>query len=553
MSKKSCGESIPFLLKEYGVDTVFGMPGVHSLEFYRGLDGAGIRHIGVRHEQGAVFMADGFARASGRPGVAMLISGPGVTNASTPLGQAYSDSIPLLMLSSVIATGDIGMDRGMLHEIPDQKQVTAPLTSLSAITYTADQVAKQIARAFTRFNSQRPRPVHISIPLDVLKEPVEVSKRLNSIPNRPGPDSSDIEQVVTLIKEAKSIAVLAGGGALQASNAVRTLVENLNALFVTTVAGKGILPESHPLSLGSSLQRVHTRKAIAEADLVLAVGTEISEPDLYVTADAEATGDVDPELLLPMLSVKGKFVRIDLDPDVVIRDYDPDICIVSDSRLALESIVEKLAGYRVKSKSRAGQVVAIREANLKSLSGLEQKHDLVLAALREGLPNDALIYSDMTQIGYTGCITFPVEQQNCWHFPMGYGTLGFALPAAIGGKIACPDRACAVVVGDGGFQFTLQEMATAAELELPMPVLLWDNGALGEIADFMQAREIPQTSVYPKNPDFESLAKAYGLGYENPSAASEITAAVRIALSSTAPTLIHVRQDSIAAGNNDGA
>ncbi len=553
MSKKSCGESIPFLLKEYGVDTVFGMPGVHSLEFYRGLDDAGIRHIGVRHEQGAVFMADGFARASGKPGVAMLISGPGVTNASTPLGQAYSDSIPLLMLTSVIATGDIGMDRGMLHEISDQKMVTVPLTSLSVITYTADQVAKQVARAFTRFNAQRPRPVHISIPLDVLEEPVEASPCLNSIPDRPGPDSSAIEQAITLIKASKSIIVLAGGGAVQASNVLGELVEKLNALFVTTVAGKGILPENHPLSLGSTLQRVHTRKTIADADLMIAVGTEISEPDLYVTADAEAAGDVDPELLLPILSVKGKFIRIDLDPDVVIRDYDPDVCIVSDSRLALESIVEKLSNHQVKDESRAGQAVAVRQANMKSLSELEQKHDLVLAALRNGLPNDALIYVDMTQIGYTGCITFPVEQHSCWHFPMGYGTLGFALPAAIGGKIACPDRSCAVVVGDGGFQFTLQELATAVELELPMPVLLWDNDALGEIADFMQAREIPQVSTYPKNPDFESLAKAYGLGYENPCTASEITAAVQIALSNTTPTLIHVKQKSIGTGNNNGA
>jgi 5-guanidino-2-oxopentanoate decarboxylase len=288
MSKRSCGESIPFILKEYGVETVFGMPGVHSLEFYRTLEEAGIRHIGVRHEQGAGFMADGYARASGKPGVATLISGPGVTNASTAIGQAYSDSIPVLMLTSVIATSDLGLDRGMLHEIPDQKMTTASITSLSAITYTPDQVAKQIARAFTRFNTQRPRPVHLSIPLDVLDQPAGECVILKNIPKRPGPDLQDINIVADLIKEASSLVVLAGGGAIEADQAIRVLVENTNAIFVSTVAGKGILPESHPQSLGSSLQRVHTCKAIAEADLVIAIGTEISEPDLYVTADAEA-------------------------------------------------------------------------------------------------------------------------------------------------------------------------------------------------------------------------------------------------------------------------
>ena len=548
MTLKSCGESIPYLLKEYGVDTVFGMPGVHSLEFYRSLGDAGIRHIGVRHEQGAGFMADGYARASGKPGVAMLISGPGVTNASTPLGQSYSDSIPVLMLTSVIATADIGLDRGMLHEISDQKMVTAPLTSLSAITYTADQVAKQVARAFTRFQSQRPRPVHLSIPLDVLEQPVELSKRLQSIPNRPGPDLTDIKGVAQLVRESSSIVILAGGGAVEADTVLKELAEKTNALFVTTVAGKGILAESHALSLGSTLQRVPTCKAIADADLVIAVGTEISEPDLYVTADAEAAGDVDPELLKPTLTVNGKFVRIDLDPDVVIRDYDPDICILSDARLAVESIVEQLADDQITNEPRDEQVKAIRKANAKSLSELEQKHDLVLTALRKGLPTDALIYADMTQIGYTGCVTFPVDQKNCWHFPMGYGTLGFALPAAIGGKIACPDRACAVLVGDGGFQFTLQELATAAELKLSMPILLWDNSALGEIADFMQARDIPQISVYPESPGFELLAKAYGLGYTAPDTAAEITEAVETALIQPKPTIIHVQQQSIRIG-----
>ena len=165
------GEAVVHLLKAYGVDTVFGMPGVHTLDFYRALPETGIRHVGVRHEQGAGFMADGYARVSGRPGVCLLISGPGITNAATPIGQAYSDSQPMLILSSVGRTDDLGMGRGRLHEIRDQRAVTAPITEFSDVAMTPRQAGELVHRAFAHFASARPRPCHISIALDVLAAP----------------------------------------------------------------------------------------------------------------------------------------------------------------------------------------------------------------------------------------------------------------------------------------------------------------------------------------------------------------------------------------------
>ena len=167
----SCGGALLHLLKAYGVDTLFGIPGVHTLEFYREMEAAGVRHIGVRHEQGAGFMADGYARASGKPGTCLLITGPGITNAATPIGEAYSDSVPLLVISSVNESGDLGMGRGKLHEITDQRAVTAPLTAFSATALTPAQVEPLLARAFAGFSSARPRPAHIAVPLDVLKAP----------------------------------------------------------------------------------------------------------------------------------------------------------------------------------------------------------------------------------------------------------------------------------------------------------------------------------------------------------------------------------------------
>ncbi|MEO0382666.1 MAG: 5-guanidino-2-oxopentanoate decarboxylase [Pseudomonadota bacterium] len=542
MITRTCGEQIPYLLKSYGVDTVFGMPGVHSLEFYRSLEAAGIRHIGVRHEQGAGFMADGYARASRKPGVAMIISGPGVTNAATAVGQAYSDSVPVLLLTAAISTQAEGLGRGMLHEITDQRGLTSPITGLSAMAYRAGQMPDHLARAFARFKAVRPRPVHVSVPLDVLEEPLDWDQSVPALPSTPGADPEIVEKIATLFKTTESPVILAGGGAVHASRALRTLVERTGAAFVTTVAGKGILPESHPQSLGSTLQRLPTCRYVANADLVVAFGTEIAEPDLYVTADVEAAGDIDPALMEPVLSMSGAFVRIDIDPDVLVRDYSPQVALLSDAKLAAEGILDALGGDTNARSDISKTLASIREENAASLSSLEEAHSRVLIALRAALPADALVYADMTQIGYTGCVTFPVEQPACWHFPMGFGTLGYALPAAIGGKIACPDRATVVVVGDGGFQFTFAELATAVEQRLALPIVLWDNDALAEIADFMQARDIPQVDVYPENPDFEDIARAFRCHYRRVDTAPELTETVQIALNADRPTIVHVRQ-----------
>ena len=276
---------------------------------------------------------------------------------------------------------------------------------------------------------------------------------------------------------------------------------------------------------------------------MIAFGTEISEPDLYITADVEAAGDVDPALLEPKLAMTGKFVRIDIDPDVLVRDCYPDIALLADARLAVESLLAKIENYQKDTGDVRAEVANISARNLATLSSLERAHNTVLSAVRAGLPDDALVYADMTQIGYTGCVTFPVEQPACWHFPMGFGTLGYALPAAIGGQIACPGRATAVIVGDGGFQFTLPELATAVEQRLPLPIILWDNDALGEIADFMKARQVPQIDVYLENPNFEDLARAYRCGYARVTTPEAITQAVQKALSENGPTLIHIHQN----------
>ncbi|RJG41328.1 5-guanidino-2-oxopentanoate decarboxylase [Mesorhizobium sp. DCY119] len=526
--KISCGSRLMQLLRAYGVDTLFGMPGVHTLEAYRGMEAAGMRHIGVRHEQGAGFMADGYARMSGKPGVCLLISGPGVTNAATPLGQAYSDSIPMLMISSVAATKDLGMGRGRLHEITDQSQVTAPLTAFSAIATSPNQVREYVARAFALFDSGRSRPVHISIPLDVLTAIDDKPVTRRTAQGSRAPASAGIADAVKLLAEAKRPVIIAGGGSVRASAELVALAESLGAAVVPTIAGKGIIPDSHPLALEATLDRPATQEMIAEADVVLCVGTELAEPDIWLDSP------------LPM---NGKMIRIDIDPETLVRDYDAAVAIEADAALALADILAALP-VSVPSKESHNQIARIRAAEREALTPLERKHVKVLDALRRAMPDDGVVYSDMTQLAYTGYAFYPCVGPRQWIFPAGYGTLGYALPAGIGGKIAAPERPVMVVVGDGGFQFTLQELGTAVEQKLPMAIILWNNDSLAQIRDGMISRKIPTIGVNQHNPDFIKLAEAYGCRTENPQSIEALEKAVTAALTADRPTVIEVRESA---------
>jgi 5-guanidino-2-oxopentanoate decarboxylase len=526
----SCGSKLMQLLRAYDIDTLFGMPGVHTLEAYRGMDAAGIRHIGVRHEQGAGFMADGYARVSGKPGVCLVISGPGVTNAATPIGQAYSDSVPVLMLTSVGATSDHGMGRGRLHEVTDQSRITEPLTAFSVIANDPLQVREYVARAFALFESERPRPVHISIPLDVFKLSDDQPVQRRRIRQRLAANPCAVVEAAALLKAGKRPLIIAGGGSTGAAAALLALVELTGAVVVPTIAGKGVLPDSHPRVLEATLDREATQALIASADVVLCVGTELAEPDIWLQGN------------LPM---GGPMIRIDIDAATLVRDYDAAVALQADASLALQAIVEQLRADDFNGTGiPTAEVAAVRAAERAALRPIEQQHIEVLEALRAAMPADGIVFADMTQLAYTGYAFYPCEQPRQWFFPAGYGTLGYALPAAIGGKIAAPERAVMVMVGDGGFQFTLQELGTAVEQRLPMAIILWNNDSLAQIRDGMISRDIPTIGVNQHNPDFLKLAEAYGCLTARPDSLAALQQAVRDAHDAQLPTVIEVRESA---------
>ena len=531
---RTAGAAVAPFLASLGVDTVFGIPGVHNVELYRGLQATTVRHVLARHEQGAGFMADGYARITGRPGVCFVISGPGLTNIATPLGQAFSDSIPVLVVGAVRETGQLGFRARGLHEIGEQLKVAQPLTGYAATAVTVGEVPLRLAEAMASFEGCRPRPAFVELPLDVMVASSEPGRWSLS-----GADAGDFSafssadptvlgEVAGRIAAAERPVLLLGGGAIGARSLLRRLVDDYAVAVLPTIAGKGIVDDAHPLSFGATLPQVATLEWLAGADLVIAVGTELASTDSWQSR----------------LPIRGTLVRIDVDPEMLVADYRAHHALHCDAEAAIKALLEALAGHAAPS-GRAARLQRERAAVAKAIvagEGAEQcLHRQVLKSLREAIPPGAAVYTDMTMLAYSGNEMFPVSEPRSWFHPAGYGTLGYAAPAAIGAKLACPDRPGVAIVGDYGFGYTAQEVLVAVEHELPLPIIIWNSGNLGAIEADMRLKNIPPTSVVALNPDFAQLAKAYHCDYSRPESLAFLAESVGRALAAPGPTLIELR------------
>jgi 5-guanidino-2-oxopentanoate decarboxylase len=526
----TCGEAVMKLLSAYGVDTVFGMAGTMTLELYRGIAASGMRHVQCRHEQGASLMADGYARATGRPGVCTIIGGPGVTNAATGIAQAFCDSQPMLVLSGAAPAPTQGKGWGAIHELNDQAAVTAGFTAFSAMIRYPEEVPELIARAYAVFRGSRPRPVHLSFPRDVLPLGVEAEWKPRRSPSLPSADPAAIEEAADVLARARSPLICVGGGAVGTRQALTEMAERIGAPVLATNAGKGILPDSHPLSLGGSILQEASQRALADADVVLLVGSEVAAGDHFVAK----------------LEIRGDIVRIDIDPTELTSVYPAAVPIQGDARAALSALSAALALRAPRAQRSEGERRArdIRGRNAAGMTDLEKLHARVWKILRAALPADAIVMGDATQIVYTGSAAMPMENERCWYYSGNYCALGFAVPMAIGAKVGAPERPVIAVAGDGGLMFTVNELATAAEERIALPVIVWNNEALKAIVEGMDERGIPRIGVEPESPDFVKLAESLGCRGTRAASAEHLTQSVRDALSAERPTLIEVREDS---------
>ncbi len=523
----SCGERLVELLENYGVDTVFGIPGNHTVELYRGLGGSSIRHVSPRHEQGAGFMADGYARASGRPGVCFVISGPGLTNAMTPMMQALADSIPMLIISAVAARHQLGMGEGHLHELPNQSALASQCSRFSHTLMRPDELPRVLARAFAVFGSERPGPVHIEIPLDVISADASHVPPQCWPPCMPASASADaITAARDVLMAADQPCVIVGGGAVGAGAQLCAVAEALNAPVVNTVNAKGLMPQGHPLAVGGSPSLPAVRQLLAQSDVILAVGTEFGETDYDM-------------LFLGDLSLRARLVRIDIDARQLCRNVRPDVAICGDAALSLRALSAALPGA-----GKAGPCARVVEtrAAIRAEPHYHTQFQAFFDVLQASLPGLVLVGDSTLPTYYAVWQYEPAEARAYFHSATGGGTLGYAIPAAMGAKLARPDVPVVALIGDGSAQFTLTELAAASVAGLSVIAIVWNNHGYSEIKQGMLASNITPVGVDIPAPDFVALAQAMGCVGEKPTHLGALAEALQLAAVRTVPTLLEVDQ-----------
>ncbi|UCI31311.1 5-guanidino-2-oxopentanoate decarboxylase [Mesorhizobium sp. B4-1-4] len=522
------GEALITLLEAHGVDTVFGIPGVHTVELYRGLARSKIRHVTPRHEQGAGFMADGYARASGRPGVAFVITGPGLTNTLTAMGQARADSVPMLVISGVNAMPTLGKGLGFLHELPDQRGMMEKVALLSQRVTEASELPGALAQAFAMFSSSRPGPVHIEIPTDVMVKPADDIAALLSNAAPPAPDGEAIASAAKLIAAARRPLILAGGGAKRAEAALQRLAERLGAPVVETTNARGLL-HRHPLCVPASPSLKAVRALMAEADLVIAAGTEFGPTDY--------DGYGDGGFVLP-----SNLIRIDIGADQLAR-RPVTVAIQADCAEAIEALLTAIGAAHTAAPDGEGRAAEARKAAFAELSPAYVAQVHAVEMIRDALPG-AIVVGDSTQPIYAANLYYDHDRPGGWfNAATGFGALGYGPPAAIGAALAMPDAPIICLTGDGGFQFTLPELGAALDAQAPVIFVVWNNRGYREIETSMLDVGVEPVGVSPAPPDFCKLAEAYGIGAERLGNIDALPQALKHARATGLPRVIEISVD----------
>ncbi len=481
-------------LRQLGVEVVFGLPGVHNLPIWKALAASPIRLVGVRHEQAAVYAADGYARATGRLGVALVTTGPGAANTLGATGEAMESGSPVLVIATDIPTTlrRPGLHRGVLHETRDQPAMFAPVTKAATTVANADAIGADAQRAGRLALAAPSGPVYLGVPTDLLSQPAAPAP---SAAPAPLPSVPDLADALALVEQARHPLIWAGGGALRADagEAVGELARRLAAPVVTTYAGRGLLAPDHPCAVPGPVHLPAVGALWDEADLVVAIGTGF---DGMMTQNWSMPAP--PRLL-----------AINVDPVDAAKNYAPDVSLAGDARIltaALAGAVAERPGLDA-LQARLGALGDVVRAEVAA----DDPHAAeLLDAMRDVLPPDTVLVLDMCVAGYwLGGFHAPALPRKL-AYPVGWGTLGFGFPAALGAAVAGTSRAVCVC-GDGGFLFACGELATAAQEGMPLTVVLVDDGGYGMLRfDQTHAGEQP-FGVDLHTPDFVALAGAFGV------------------------------------------
>ena len=526
MVKMTGGQALMKSLYREGVRVIFGLPGVQLYHAMDALyDEPGIRFITTRHEQATAYMADGFSRAGGGIGTALVVPGPGLLNASAGISTAYSASSPIMVVAGQVERDLIGVDRGVLHEVNDQLDAVRPITKWARRILDPAELPEAVHEAFHHLKNGRPRPVEIEVPPETLAEMADVELLEPEAARPGGPDAEKIAAAAQMLTDAANPLIWCGGGVISsgASTELVKVAEHLQAPVVMTAEGRGAISDRHPLSLGGLWLRDEiVASDPAVHDVVLAVGTRLAFP-------AWLGGQ--------------QVIQIDVDPAELGRNYQNTFGIEGDAKLSLDALHRALTTQGAARPDRSEEVGAFRDSRHQTSIRVEPQESL-MAAVRSAMPDDGILIAGMTQLGYYSRAYFPVYEPKTLITSSYSGNLGYAFPTALGAKVAQPDRPVVALSGDGGFLFNSQELATAVQHRINAVVVVFNDNAYGNVmrdqVNRFQGRTI---GAGLHNPDFVKLAEAYGANGVRATTPDELESSLRSAISHDGPTLIEVPVD----------
>ncbi|HEV3501482.1 MAG TPA: thiamine pyrophosphate-dependent enzyme [Bradyrhizobium sp.] len=523
MTSATGGEAIVSGLVAHGVDTVFGLPGAQIYGLFDAFQQAQLKVIGARHEQACGYMAYGYARSTGQPGVFSVVPGPGVLNAGAALLTAFGSNEPVLCLTGQVPTQFLGKGRGHLHEMPDQLATLRSFVKWADRIEYPDAAPALVSRAFQEMLSGRRGPVALEMPWDVFTQRAEIgaAKPFEPFP-APQPDTERVKSAATLIANSKTPMIFVGSGAIHARDEILELAEMIDAPVVAFRSGRGIVSNAHELGL----TMVAAYRLWPQTDLMIGIGTRMELPA------SSFRWPFQPDGL--------KSIRIDIDPSEM-RRLTPDAAVVADARAGTRELLAAVRknGY----KKTSGRRAAIRDASAAALAQIQkiQPQMAYLNILREVLPPDAIVTDELSQVGFASWYGFPIYEPRTF-ITSGYqGTLGSGFPTALGAKVAHPDRPVVAITGDGGFMFGVQELATAVQFNIGVVTLVFNNNAYGNVRrdqrERFDGRVVASDLV---NPDFVKLAESFGVGAARVTSPEGFRPALEKALADGGPYLIAI-------------
>ena len=530
MPQMTGGHAVVRALQAEGVEVVFGLPGVQIMHIYDGFfDAPNIRVITCRHEQTTVYMADGYARSTGKIGVALVVPGPGAYNAGAAMSTAYAASSPVLLISGQIDSQSIGKDFGALHEIQDQLEFMKPVVKWNDLVTRAESIPEAIHTAIEQLKIGRPRPVELEIPPDTLGTMADIDLVEPEEYSTAEADATSIRSAAEALANAKRPVIWAGGGVIAANAAAEltALSEVLNAPVITTQEGKGAIPESHPLSMGVSAYGWGVGgDLIPQSDVVIAVGSRLGsyrpEPGSQPTADQT-------------------LINLNIDATEIDKTTTSTVGIVTDAKVGLRQISAALQGRKLESSWTANELTSVRTAAADRMVALAPKQTAIIKDIRNAIPEDGFVVGGITNLGAWSSIAFDVLKPRTFITSSYMGTLGYAFPTSLGVKVGNPDKAVVALCGDGGFMYAIGELATAVQYGINAVAVVFNNHRFGA-SNRDQHLRFGGRNVGTEllTPDFVKLADSFGALGIKVDRLEDSPNAIEAAIAANRPAVIEV-------------